>query len=96
MIRRYALLTPEIGAGAVFSSLKKPIYGTGKNSAGETIVTKSADTSLSVSPSLMVNFASRCHTGPLAPMDQIGAARFRSSSAALLLRTRRALSPRHF
>jgi hypothetical protein len=71
-VRRYSLLTPEIGTGAVFGTIKTPSYGTGKNAAGQTIVTKVPDNSISVNPSLMVNFVCHCSAGALAPMLQMG------------------------
>lgn len=71
-LRRYSFLTPEIGAGAVFGTITKPNYGTDKNAAGQTVVAKTANSSLSISPSLMVNFVCHCSAGPLAPMAQIG------------------------
>ncbi len=83
-IRRYSLLVPEIGTGAVFGTIKKPTYGTGKNAAGETIVTRAADTSISVNPSLMVNFVCHCSAGALAPMFQMGSSASKDLPALLV------------
>ncbi len=71
-VRRYSLLTPEIGTGAVFGTIKQPSYGTDKNAAGQTIVSRIPDSSISVSSSLMVNFVCHCSAGSLAPMLQMG------------------------
>jgi hypothetical protein len=73
-VRRYSLLTPEIGVGAVFGTLRAPQYGTATNAAGQTVVARVPDSSLTVSPAIMVNFLCRCGTGFLDPMIQIGAA----------------------
>jgi len=73
-VRRYSLLTPEIGVGVVFGAIKQPKYGTDKNAQGQTIVARVPDTSLSIAPSVLVNFVCRCSTGALVPMFQLGAA----------------------
>jgi hypothetical protein len=82
-VRRYSSLTPEVGVGAVFGSIKQPKYGTGTNSAGQTIVVRESDTSLSVNPTILANFVCRCGTGLLVPMLQIGAATSKTLPAIL-------------
>jgi hypothetical protein len=84
-IRRYSPLAPEVGVGAVFGFLKQPQYGTSKNAAGETIVSRIADEGVSIAPSILVNFVCRCATGPLvAPMLQIGASTSKEAPAILV------------
>lgn len=73
IVRRYASFVPEIGVGAVFGNIKQPKYGTATNDAGETIVARVEDDSISINPSILVNFVCRCSAGPLAPMFQLGA-----------------------
>jgi hypothetical protein len=62
-VRRYSALAPEIGVGAVFGSVKQPKYGTATNAKGDTIVARVPDTSISINPSILVNFVCRCSTG---------------------------------
>jgi hypothetical protein len=73
-VRRYSTYAPEIAVGAVFGSIKQPKYGTSTNSAGQTVVAKVSDTSISVNPTVLANFVCRCGAGALVPMLQIGAA----------------------
>jgi hypothetical protein len=82
-VRRYSLLTPEIGVGAVFGTIRAPQYGTATNSAGQTVVARVPNSSLTVSPAIMVNFLCRCGTGFLDPMIQIGAATSKTLPAVL-------------
>ena len=72
-VRRYSSFAPEIGVGAVFGTIKQPKYGTSTNTTGQTVVARVPDTSLSISPTILVNFVCRCETGLLVPMLQIGA-----------------------
>jgi hypothetical protein len=83
-IRKYSVLTPEVGIGAVFGTIKQPQYGTGKNAAGQTIITRVLDNSLSVNPTVLANFVCRCGTGLLVPMVQVGAAASKDLPAILL------------
>jgi hypothetical protein len=82
-VRRYSLLTPEIGVGAVFGTIRAPQYGTATNAAGQTVVSRVPNSSLTVAPAIMVNFLCRCHTGFLDPMIQIGAATSKTLPAVL-------------
>lgn len=82
-VRKYSSFAPEIGAGAVFGTVKQPEYGTGTNAAGQTIVTRIEDTSLSVNPTILANFVCRCGMGLLAPMFQIGGSRRERDNIAL-------------
>jgi hypothetical protein len=82
-VRRYSLLTPEIGVGAVFGTIRAPQYGTATNAAGQTVVSRVPNSSLTVSPAIMANFLCRCGTGFLDPMVQIGAATSRTLPAVL-------------
>jgi hypothetical protein len=83
-VRRYSSLTPEIGVGAVFGTIKQPKYGTGTNATGQMVVTKVADTSISINPTILANFVCRCGTGLLVPMLQVGAATSKTLPAILL------------
>jgi len=83
-VRHYASLTPEIGVGAVFGTIKQPKYGTSTNATGQTIVTKVPDTSISVNPTILVNFVCRCGSGLLVPMLQVGAATSKTLPAILI------------
>jgi len=83
-VRRYSPMTPEIGLGAVFGFLTAPRYGTTKNGAGETIVSRAPDARVAVAPGIIVNFVCRCRTGPfVAPMLQIGASTSADAPAIL-------------
>lgn len=84
VVQKFSRLVPEIGVGAVFSTVTAPQYGTGKNSAGQTVVAKSPDRSLAVNPSVLANFMCRCGSGLLAPMGQIGVATSKDLPAILL------------
>src|SRR5208282_1688480 len=77
-------LAPEVGVGAVFGTVTAPVYGTAQNASGQTIVAKKPNTSLSVNPTVLVNFVCRCGTGLLTPMAQIGAAASKTTPAILL------------
>jgi hypothetical protein len=83
-VRRYSILTPEIGVGAVFGTVKQPTYGTAKDALGQTIVARAPSKSLSVNPTILVNFVCRCGSGILVPMAQIGAATSKTLPAILL------------
>lgn len=83
-VRRYSPLTPEVGVGAVFGTIKQPTYGTGKDASGQTIVARAPTKSLSVNPTILANFVCRCGSGILVPMVQIGAATSKTLPAILL------------
>jgi hypothetical protein len=83
-VRRYSSLTPEIGVGAVFATVTQPVFGTAQNATGQMIVAKKPDKSVSVSPTVLVNFVCRCGTGLLTPMAQIGAAASKDVPGILL------------
>lgn len=72
-VRRFSALATEIGVGPVFGWIKQPTYGTSTNAAGQTIVAKKQDQTLSINGAVIVNFVCRCETGLLVPMVQIGA-----------------------
>jgi len=82
-VRKFSDFAPEIGVGAVFGSIKAPKYGTVANAQGQTVVTRVADTSISVNPSILANFVCRCGAGLLSPMFQIGAATSKDLPAIL-------------
>jgi hypothetical protein len=83
-VRRYSVLVPEVGVGVVVGTLKTPVYGTGKNAAGQIIVAQTDTKSLSVNPTILANFVCRCEGGLLAPMLQIGVATSKDLPAILL------------
>lgn len=83
-VRKFSSFAPEIGVGAVFGTIKQPKYGTGTNPAGQSIVTRGADTSLSVNPSILANFVCRCGSGLLSPMFQLGASASKDLPAILV------------
>lgn len=83
-VRRYSALAPEIGIGAVLGTLKTPVYGTGKNAAGQTIVAQTDTKSLSINPTILANFVCRCGAGLLSPMVQIGVATSKDLPGILL------------
>lgn len=83
-VRRYSALTPEIGVGAVFGTIQQPTYGTGKDASGQTIVARAPTKSLSVNPTILVNFVCRCGSGILVPMAQIGTSTSKTLPAILL------------
>jgi hypothetical protein len=71
-VRQFSRFAPEIGAGAVFATVRQPKYGTAQRN-GQTVVARVSDSSVSINPTVLVNFVCRCVTGPLRPMVQIGA-----------------------
>jgi hypothetical protein len=83
-VRKYSVLAPEIGVGAVFGFIERPIYGTGTNSAGQTIVTKQSVSRVNVAPTILANFVCRCSTGLISPMFQIGVATSKDLPSILL------------
>jgi hypothetical protein len=83
-VRDYSRFAVEPGVGAVFGTIKAPKYGTGMNSEGKLVIKKAADSTVSVSPSILLNFVCRCNMGLLAPMLQIGAATSPSLPAVLV------------
>jgi len=82
-LRKYALFTPEAGAGAIIGSVKAPKYGTGMDAAGHTIVAPPTYATVSVNPVVSANFVCRCGTGWLTPLIQIGAAASKDTPALL-------------
>jgi hypothetical protein len=83
-VRKYAILTAEVGVGAVFGSITVPQYGTSTNSSGQTVVARVSSSSVSVNPTILTNFVCRCNTGLLTPMLQIGAAASKTLPAILV------------
>jgi hypothetical protein len=85
-VRRYSAWVPEIGVGLTFNKVDRPVYGTGKNAAGETVIALSAsDTSTKIDPTLLVNFVCGfCGLTPLTPMFQVGTSTSKTSPAILL------------
>ncbi len=83
-VRRYSALTPEVGVGVVFGTITQPVFGTAQNAAKQTIVARKPDKSVSVNPTVLVNFVCRCGSGLLTPMAQIGAAASKDVPAILL------------
>lgn len=85
-VRRYSAWVPEIGVGLTFNQVDRPIYGTGKNAAGETIIALSAtDKSTKIDPTLMVNFVCGfCRLSPVTPMFQIGTSTSKTTPAILV------------
>lgn len=86
IVRRYSAWVPEIGVGLTFSRVKRPEYGTGKNSDGETVIAQVAPKDdASLDPSLMVNFVCGfCGLTPLTPMFQVGVSTSKTSPAMFL------------
>ena len=83
-VRKFARLTPELGAGAVIGTVKQPTYATGTDKdTGKTVVAGPTTSAVSVNPVVMVNFVCRCETGWLTPMIQIGAAASKTTPAIL-------------
>jgi hypothetical protein len=83
-VRKYSTMTTEIGVGVVFGTIKQPIYGTSMNAAGQTIVAKKSDQSLSTNGAVLANFVCRCGTGLLVPMLQVGASASKDLPALLV------------
>jgi hypothetical protein len=80
-VRWYSRFAPEVGVGAVFGSVTQPEYGTATNAEGKTVVSKVSSKSISVAPTIMVNFVCRCGGSYLIPMVQIGAAASKTAPA---------------
>ncbi len=81
-VRKYDPWAPEISAAVVFGTITRPEYGTSVNTAGQTVVADASSQTVSVSPSILVNFVSRWG-GRLRPMGQIGVAASRDVPAIL-------------
>ena len=74
VIRGYRTFAPEIGAGLVVSSIRRPTYGTTTNAEGATVVARKDDEDISLSGALMLNGVCRCGMQSFAyPMFQVGA-----------------------
>ena len=82
-VERYTSFTPEIGVGATFGFVTRPKYGTGKNAAGETVVTAAGQDRVSVDPTVMVNFVPTGISGA-APFIQLGASASKTSPAVFV------------
>jgi hypothetical protein len=76
------VLEPSVGLVAGY--VTRPKYGTSVDAAGNTIVARLDDDTVSVDPAVMVNFISRSGTSLLRPMVQIGAATSKDSPALFL------------
>jgi len=73
-LRYFTPFAVEAGAGAVFAVVDRPKYGTRRNSRGDLTIASAGVTSLSVDPSVLLNFVCRCGGGTiLEPMAQVGA-----------------------
>ena len=83
VVERYTKFTPEIGLGATFGFVTRPKYGTGKNAAGETIITAATPDRVSIDPTIMVNFVPTSFSGA-APFVQLGAATSKTSPAVFI------------
>ncbi len=83
-VRKFSRFAVEPGIGAVFGTVKRPTYSTKQNDEGKTEVVRIPEGTVSVNPSLMVNFVCRCGLGALTPMLQIGAATSKTLPALLL------------
>jgi hypothetical protein len=72
-LRRYARLVPEMAAGFVTSTVRRPKYGTATNAAGQTVVARKPEEDVSFSGALLLNavFASQSESFAL-PMLQLG------------------------
>jgi hypothetical protein len=81
-LRYFTPFAVEAGAGAVFAVVDRPKYGTRRNSRGELTVASAGVTSLSVDPSVLLNFVCRCGGGTiLEPMAQVGASTSKETPA---------------
>jgi len=73
----------EVGIGVTFGFVTRPKYGTGTNADGQTVVAPATPDSVSVDPTVMVNFVPRGVTGAV-PIIQVGASTSKTSPAVLL------------
>jgi hypothetical protein len=85
-VRRYSAWVPEIGVGVTFNRVSRPVYGTGKNAAGQTTIALSeTDKTTKVDPTVLVNFVCGfCGLTRLTPMFQIGTSTSKTTPAILL------------
>ena len=84
-LRLYSAFAPEIGAGVVAAFVDQPKYGTSTNSSGQTVVALAKKNSVSIDPSIMMNFVCRCGPNPFfEPMLQVGVATSKDVPAILL------------
>jgi hypothetical protein len=73
VIRQYTAWIPEIGIGLTYAFVTRPKYGTGKNAAGETVITVADSESGNLDPSIMTNMVCGfCGLSAVTPMFQIG------------------------
>lgn len=82
-VQPHSTFVPEIGVGATFGFVKRPKYGTGKDAAGQTVVTIAGDERVSVDPTVMLNLVPRGMYGAV-PMMQLGASVSKTSPAMFL------------
>jgi hypothetical protein len=83
-LRSARTVVPELGIGLVVSRVKQPKYGTGKNEAGDTIVTREDDEETSYEGALLLNLVCRCRFGGgVFPMLQFGVSPDRDRPAIL-------------
>ena len=74
VLRYFTPFAIEIGLGAAFAFVDRPKYGTHKNARGDVTVASAGVDSVSVNPTVMVNFVCRCGGATIVePMAQIGA-----------------------
>jgi hypothetical protein len=84
-IRRYSPWVPEIGIGLTYAFVTRPKYGTGKNAAGETVITAAESESGNIDPSIMANMVCGfCGLSAVTPMFQIGVTTAKTTPAIFL------------
>ncbi len=84
-VRRYLAWVPEIGVGLTYSRVTRKTYGTGKNDAGQTIITQGPESTQNVDPTVLVNFTCGfCALSPVTPMFQVGTSTSKDTQAIFL------------
>jgi hypothetical protein len=83
-LREFSRFAPEVGAGLVVAFVNQPKYGTSINASGQTVVALAKKDTVSVDPTVMVDFVCRCNAAPyFQPMFQVGVAASKDVPAVL-------------
>jgi len=84
-LRYFTPFAVEVGVGAVFAFVDRPKYGTHRNSRGDVTVASAGIDSVSVNPTVLLNFVCRCGGAAIVePMAQIGASTSKETPTVFL------------
>lgn len=84
-LRYFTPFAVEVGVGAAFAFVDRPKYGTHRNSRGDVTVASAGIDSVSVNPTVLLNFVCRCGGAAIVePMAQIGASTSKETPTVFL------------